>query len=96
MGKLVKNKYGELVELAPCKCRVCGQTDIEYEFDVCRVCGWEDDDLQVLDPDYSGGANQMSLNQYKKFEKTYSKIILMTCFMLLKKQASIIRNILNK
>ncbi len=67
MGEFVKNKYGELIELAPCKCRVCGLGYIEDEFSVCQVCGWEDDDVQNLDPDYPGGANDMSLNQHKKF-----------------------------
>ena len=49
------------------KCRICGQTDIEFEFQVCKVCGWEDDDIQYENPDYIGGANDMSYNLYKKF-----------------------------
>ena len=51
----------------PRKCIACGLGDIKMFHNVCRVCGWEDDGLQNEDPDYPGGANQMSLNQYKKF-----------------------------
>lgn len=40
-------------------------------FEICSVCGWEDDDVQVKKPDSSAGANKVSLNQarenYKKF-----------------------------
>jgi hypothetical protein len=49
------------------KCPVCG----EYEFqrrsdnDVCPVCEWENDGLQMKNPDLSGGANDESLNEYK-------------------------------
>ena len=34
-------------------------------FDICPYCGWEDDDLQLNNPDYSGGANNLSLNEYQ-------------------------------
>ena len=51
----------------PRKCIACGLGDIEMFHDVCSVCGWEDDGLQNEEPDLPGGANQMSLNQHKKF-----------------------------
>jgi len=35
-------------------------------FDICDICGWEDDNIQRDDPDYWGGANTMSLNQAKE------------------------------
>ena len=35
-------------------------------FDICPICGWEDDDIQADDPDYPGGANELSLNEYRK------------------------------
>ena len=49
-------------------CPVCGKFKFEYDdfFEVCDVCGWEDDGLQRDDPDYEGGANVMSLNQMRK------------------------------
>lgn len=52
----------------PHKCPICGKYEFEDEssFDICPYCGWEDDGLQNDEPDYSGGANELSLNQYKK------------------------------
>ena len=51
----------------PHKCKVCEMGDIIFIHDICMFCGWEDDGLQNEQPDYRGGANHMSLNQYKKF-----------------------------
>ena len=36
-------------------------------FEICPVCGWEDDEYQNEHPDYEGGANKMSLNKAKAF-----------------------------
>ena len=49
------------------KCPVCGEYEfsIDDDFDVCGVCGWENDGLQLDEPDYRGGANEMSLNEAK-------------------------------
>ena len=46
-------------------CPVCGiyMFDSAGEFDICPVCNWEDDPVQLDDPDEEGGANRMSLNQ---------------------------------
>ena len=46
-------------------CPCCGEGLVEGEhlYDVCEVCGWEDDPVQFDDPDYRGGANYMSLNE---------------------------------
>ena len=57
----------------PCPC--CGFLTmfgpIRYTFDICPVCGWEDDEVQYDDPDHEEGANTVSLNQarsnYAKF-----------------------------
>jgi uncharacterized Zn finger protein (UPF0148 family) len=50
------------------KCPVCGQYEFadEDDNDICPVCHWENDSLQTEDPDFEGGANDMSLNQAKK------------------------------
>lgn len=52
-------------------CACCGQKTLEYEefYEICPICGWEDDPLQRDKPDYGGGANQMSLNEAKEAYK---------------------------
>lgn len=67
----------------PYKCKVCEIGNISSIHDICMFCGWEDDALQNKQPDYMGGANHMSLNQYKKFWKENEEEILKadnTCF----------------
>ena len=42
---------------SPCPC--CDSLTV-YEpggYEICEVCGWEDDPVQSRDPDYVGGAN---------------------------------------
>lgn len=50
------------------KCPVCGQYEFEEfgSFDICEVCGWEDDAYQEKYPDEDCCANQMSLNEARK------------------------------
>ena len=39
-------------------------------YEICPICKWEDDPIQRKNPNYSGGANTLSLNDYKKaYEK---------------------------
>jgi len=49
----------------PCPC--CGyKTLVENPggtYAICSVCFWEDDLVQLEDPDYEGGANKVSLKQ---------------------------------
>lgn len=33
---------------------------------ICSVCFWEDDAIQFEDPSYSGGANQISLQEARE------------------------------
>ena len=49
-------------------CPVCGKYEFlrPGDFDICPTCHWQDDEVQTDDPDFEGGANEMSLNQYKK------------------------------
>lgn len=50
-------------------CPVCGAKH-EFEsissYEICHICGWEEDGVQRDAPNYSGGANEMSLNQARK------------------------------
>ena len=59
------------------RCACCGEYTLEEKslFDICPVCGWEDDGVQNDDPNYDGGANHISLNEAKKVwvEGNYSK-----------------------
>lgn len=62
------NKYGKY----PCPC--CGYYTLENKadntFQICPVCYWEDDGVQLSDIDYKGGANTVSLREARKnFEK---------------------------
>lgn len=51
-------------------CPVCGYLTFDEEppgtYDVCAVCFWEDDEIQFRDPDYAGGANEVSLSDARK------------------------------
>ena len=54
------------MDLKSCAC--CGEktlpaANISY---ICPICGWEDDEIQNLKPDYDDGANHISLNVLKK------------------------------
>ncbi|WP_352708292.1 CPCC family cysteine-rich protein [Mesorhizobium opportunistum] len=51
--------------LFPCPC--CGSRVVREpgNYEICKECGWEDDPVQGADPDYAGGANELSLNQYR-------------------------------
>jgi hypothetical protein len=57
----------------PCPC--CGYLTLPEPppgtYEICKVCFWEDDGVQFNDPDYEGGANEVSLGQardnYREF-----------------------------
>lgn len=59
----VPNKFGFY------QCPCCGYytfgEPLDNTFNICRVCFWEDDGVQLHDPTYSGGANTVSLNEAK-------------------------------
>lgn len=71
MKKNINNN--EDSKIIPHKCQVCGMGDIEFIHDICKFCGWENDDVKDNEPDYFGGANRMSLNQYKQFWQEKAK-----------------------
>ena len=50
------------------KCPCCGKLTIEVigDYEICEVCGWEDDPVQRKDKDFEGGANELSLNQARR------------------------------
>jgi hypothetical protein len=49
-------------KLFPCPC--CGSiyfSESPGSYEICEVCGWEDDIVQLADPLFAGGANEPSL-----------------------------------
>lgn len=58
-------------------CPVCGKYNFKMfgNYDVCPVCNWENDDAQYDNPDETGCANQMSLNQAREAWKKGEKVI---------------------
>jgi hypothetical protein len=46
-------------------CPCCTQLTLpcDGQFEICDVCGWQDDQVQLDDPEHEGGANVLSLNQ---------------------------------
>lgn len=50
------------MSLIEIKCPVCGESMVE-EFDICDICGWENDPNQLNHPDTCRGANAMTLTE---------------------------------
>ena len=53
-------------DLHPCPC--CGSKVLTQrgEYEICNICGWEDDPIQSNAPNFAGGANKLSLSEAKK------------------------------
>lgn len=51
----------------PHVCPVCGKYEFGFRnsFEICDICGWQDDAYQEDNPDEGDFANEMSLNEYK-------------------------------
>ncbi|MGH0430724.1 CPCC family cysteine-rich protein [Bacillus hominis] len=50
-------------------CPCCGYKTLEEApgtYEICSICFWEDDEVQFNDPDFEGGANEVSLRQAQK------------------------------
>jgi hypothetical protein len=58
---------GEPLGAFPCPC--CRFFTLDEQppgtYEICAICGWEDDPVQFEDPDYRGGANRPSLNEWR-------------------------------
>lgn len=58
----------------PCPC--CGNKTIEIPdfYEICPICGWEDDPGQNENPDDDVGANHNSLNEAREaYQNSQSK-----------------------
>lgn len=53
------------------RCACCGKLTLppNSSFELCPVCGWQDDDIQNDDTNFDGGANVMSLAQAREAYK---------------------------
>lgn len=49
-------------------CPVCRKHKFEEKgkYEICPVCGWEDDPIARKDPSFDGGANGISLEEARK------------------------------
>ena len=52
-------------------CPVCEESIFEEDndFDICPICGWENDGVQRNDHNYWGGANDLSVNEARIYYK---------------------------
>ncbi|WP_092138316.1 CPCC family cysteine-rich protein [Cupriavidus sp. YR651] len=61
----------------PCPC--CGNFTLNEisggTFEICHVCFWEDDQIQLNYPDIAGGANKVSLKEARENYKRYGAIV---------------------
>ena len=65
--EIVHGLSGRRTGLFRCPC--CGCYTLEEgsgKYDICEVCGWEDDPKQLRDPDLAGGANDVSLSEARE------------------------------
>jgi hypothetical protein len=60
---MTKEIHSELIRCPCCGNQTLGETG---NYEICEVCNWEDDPLQRGDPDYEGGANEVSLKQTRQ------------------------------
>jgi hypothetical protein len=54
----------------PCVCCASSVIREPGTFEICPICGWEDDSAQSRDPEFAGGANRMSLNAAREAWRT--------------------------
>lgn len=49
-------------------CPACKSLSLESlrNYEICDNCGWEDDPLQYDDPSLEGGANDLSITEFRK------------------------------
>lgn len=56
-------------------CLCCGYKTLEEKppgsFEICPICFWEEDKVQSKDPDYKGGANDVSLREAQENFATF-------------------------
>jgi len=61
MGRSENDVSSEDERLCPCCHKY--RFDEVGKYEICPICGWEDDPIARKDPSFAGGANKMSLNE---------------------------------
>lgn len=52
----------KVMNMEEMKCPCCGKRTVS-EYDICDVCNWENDPVQLANPKLKSGANEMSLQE---------------------------------
>lgn len=55
-------------------CPVCGKKQLAY-MEICPICDWQNDVIQLKHPEWKGCANQMSLQQAREAYKRGKEVI---------------------
>ncbi len=55
------------IDMDDIMCPICDEYRMMHFGNVCPICGWEHTPTGLIDPDFLGGANRLSLNDYKKW-----------------------------
>jgi hypothetical protein len=69
-------------ESSPFPCPCCGYRIFRGapgSFEICGICNWEDDPVQLLDPAYAGGANRMCLMEAQENFAKFGACDLSSC-----------------
>lgn len=61
LSQMMEKHIGEK-NMKEIKCPCCGKSRVQ-EYDICEICNWENDPIQMAHPELKGGANKMSLNE---------------------------------
>lgn len=71
-----KNKANEKKLTKKVSCPCCGSLTLDEKdhFEICPVCFWEDNPIQSNDKEYTGGANEMSLNEARNNYNRYRAV----------------------
>ena len=63
----LKNLAKNAIQVPDFFCMCCGYRTFNSRppgtYEICVICGWEDDPVQAADPDLAGGANHLSLRE---------------------------------
>jgi len=64
---------GDRYQMAKVACPCCGYLvfDSRGDYEICPICSWEDDLVQIADPWFEGGANTPSLERSQRNFRTF-------------------------